>query len=475
MYRWMIFLITGLALSGCMKMGPDYQRPAPQCQIPDAYTEAAGETRAYMPQDKWWQDFNDPALDRIVNKLVMNNPDIQQAAARVTEARATLAQVRADRYPEFNLNAETSRQQQILNPATGPAKTETYDSYSLSLPASFELDLWGRLARASEASAADLLASEENRRTIVQSMIAEAVTRYLEIRSYEQQITVNRQMVDAYRQNLKLVDSRYRKGLGSVLNVRQAGRILAQAESRLPSLVEALGKTRHALAILQGAYPRSGGPQTCRLDTFKLLPPVPAGLPSELLNRRPDIKAAEARLKAANARIGEAKASRFPRITLTGSFGYASTALNALFTPASQLWRIAGQGLQPVFNAGKLSAGQRAAEARYKEQEAEYAKEVLNAFSEVEGALLTRQQQLKRRKLLVKFLEEARATVDIANDRYSRGLVDYLNVLDAQQSLYQAELDLIGCELAIYTNRVGLYRALDGGWDHLFPGKETQG
>ncbi len=476
MYRPMIFLLAALTLSGCMKVGPDYTRPASDFAVPLAYQGGQVSTQTYMPPDEWWKDFNDPALDAIVASVAINNPDIHQAAARVMEARASLNQTEANRYPEFNLDAETSRQQQpTIDPVTGGKKSDTANSFSLSLPASFELDLWGRLARASEASAAELMASEENRRTIVQSMIAEAVTRYLEIRSLEQQIGVNRQMVEAYQQNLKLVDNRYQKGLASVLDVRQASRILAQAESRLPSLVEVLGRTRHALAILQGAYPRSDGPRPAHLDTFSQLPPVPVGLPSELLNRRPDIRAAEARLQAASARIGVAKASRFPSITLTGTFGYASTALDTLFTPASQLWRIASQGLQPVFNAGRLSAGQRAAEARYQQEEAAYAKEVLNAFSEVEGALLTRQQQLERRDLLVKFREEARSTVEIANDRYTRGLTDYLNVLDAQQSLYQAELDLIDSERAIYTNRVGLYRALGGGWDHLFSAQEARG
>ncbi len=473
MYRFRItLLIAALAFSGCMRLGPDYQRPEPDFRVPEQFEQATpAQTGDYISQnnqDKWWRDFNDPELDRVVTRVALNNPDIHQATARVMESRAFLTQTRADQYPELNLNANTSRQQQsVLNPATGGRESVTGDSFSLSTPASFELDLWGRLSRATQATRAELMATEENRRAIVQSIIAEAVMRHLEIRSLEQRIAINHRLIDAYRQNLQLVEGRYQRGLTSVLDVRQARRILAQAESRLPGLIESLGRSQQALSILQGAYPEAGEPGTYQAEAFQLLPPVPPGLPSELLIRRPDIRTAEARLMAASERIGVAKANRFPHITLTGSFGYASNSLNALFTPASQLWQIATQGLQPVFNAGKLSAAQRAAEARYQQQLATYAKQVLNAFGEVEGALLTREQQIERRLLLVRFLDEARATLAIAMDRYKRGLIDYLNVLDAQQALFQAELELVESELTIYSNRVRLYRALGGGWDQV--------
>ena len=468
MHRWIIIIIAGLALGGCMTLGEDYQRPDPEYDIPQTYDQArAARTGAYIPQDRWWTIFRNPDLDRIVTNVALKNPDIHQAAARVMEARAQMRQTQADQYPELNLNAQASRQQQSISSLNGDRESFISETKSLSLPASFELDLWGRLSRATEATRADILSAEENRRTVVQSLIAETVTRFLEVRYLEQQISITRRLIESHRLNLELVDSRYQRGLTSILDVRQARRILAQAESRLPSVVQALGQTRQALAILQGAYPVANEPDAYKAQAFQSLPPVPVGLPSELLNRRPDVLAAEARLMSANARVGAAKASRLPIISLTGTLGYASDSLKDLFTPQSQLWQVAPQGLQPVFNAGKLSAAQRAAEARYQQQLADYSKTVLNAFAEVEGALLTRQQQIERREMIIRFHAEAEATLVIALDRYQRGLVDYINVLDARQALFQAELDMVESELAIYTNRVRLHRALGGGWDNI--------
>ncbi|MBW1742405.1 MAG: efflux transporter outer membrane subunit, partial [Deltaproteobacteria bacterium] len=247
-------------------------------------------------------------------------------------------------------------------------------------------------------------------------------------------------------------------------DVRQARRTLARAEAILPSLRQDLGITQQQLAVLLGRYPTTGPARTQPEDYFKRLDPVPPGLPSELLLRRPDIRAAEAQLMALNAQVGVSKASRFPRITLTGAYGYASDELDGLFSPENELWNIALGIAQPLFDAGKLKAGQRAAEARYQQGVAEYAKSVLNAFAEVESAFLTREEQLKRRDHIVSFVLDARATQRIAENRYERGLVDYITVLDAQQTRFEAERDLLEVDLIILTNRVTLHRALGGGW-----------
>lgn len=465
-----VFVLV-LASAGCMRLGPDYSRPDAGFTIPSHFFSGKpAETAAYVPQDKWWQAFGDSGLNRVVSVVVKNNPDIAQAAAGVMEARAVLTQTGADQYPSLNLNAQASTQeQQYINPMTRENETVEIDSYSLSLPASFELDLWGRLARASQAARADLLAAEQNRRTVVQSLVAEAVNLYLRIRFLQRQIDITESMVSGYKQNLELVEARYQRGLTSVLDVHQARRSLARAESELPSLIEARGKARHSLAILQGKYPENSKSENadCRPPEFHSPPPVPAGLPAALLNRRPDIRSAEAALEAACARIGVARASRFPQITLTGSFGYTSEEIETLFDPESQLWKLAAGGVQPLFDAGRRAAAERAARARYKKQLASYAKIVLSAFAEVEDALLTRQQLLKRRKRLVDLVSESEATLESALDRYQRGLTPYLNVLDARQSLYQASLDLAEVEHSIYSNRVKLHRALGGGWDRI--------
>jgi len=326
------------------------------------------------------------------------------------------------------------------------------------------VDLWGRLARGQEAARADLLQAEENRRTIAQTVVAETISLYLLMESLERRIRIALDKIESYGRSLAFVEGRYERGLTSILDVMQARRALAQAEPVLPSLRQDLGITQQKLSVLAGRYPRTRPPRPQPEDYYKRLQPVPPGLPSDLLLRRPDIKAAEAGLMSLNARVGVAKASRFPSITLTGTFGYSSDELDRLFRPESELWNIALGGVQSLFDAGKLKAGQRAAEARYQQGVAEYAKTVLTAFSEVEGALLTRKEQLDRRDRVLNHLMEARRTQEVAENRYKRGLVDYLTVLVAQQARFKAEEDLVLVDLAILSNRATLHRALGGGW-----------
>lgn len=460
-----IALAALLVSSGCMKLGPDYHRPDTGIQTPGTYQHAPTETAAPEPQDPWWEAFGKSELNQLVEEVLKNNLDIKKATARILEVRSQFVQVRADRFPTINFQGQGQRQRQ---PATtsisGTSQKRETESYSLTLPASFELDLWGRLARAEEAVQADLLQAEENRHTVAQTVVAETISLYLQIESLDRRIQITEHSIEGFRRSLASVENLYEHGLTSVLDLRQARRILAQAEALLPSLRQDHGTTQQKLAVLLGRYPKTRPPRVQPEEYLRRLAPVPPGLPSDLLLRRPDIRAAEANLKALNARVGVRKASRFPRITLTGSFGYSSDQLNQLVQPESELWNIALGVVQPLFDAGKLKAGQRAAEARYEQGLADYAKTVLTAFSEVEGAFLTRKEQLERRDRTLRFLEEARATQRVAEKRYERGLEDYLTVLDAQQARFQAEQNLVGVDLAILTNRVTLHRALGGGW-----------
>lgn len=457
-----------LAAGGCITAGPDYQRPDNGTHEPESYQHAPTGTATPMPEERWWQIFGDPELDRMVAEALINNLDIKKAAARILEVRSQFVQTRADRFPSLNFQGQGQRQRQTLT-ITVPglleqSQRQTIDTHNLSLPASFELDLWGRLARAEEAARADLLQAEENRRTVAQTVVAETISLYLQMESLERRIQITEQSIDKFRRSLALVERRYERGLTSILDLRQSRRILAQAEALFPSVRQELGITQQKLAVMLGRYPKTKPPRPQQTEYFKRLPPVPPGLPSELLLRRPDIRSVEAKLKASNARVGMAKASRFPRITLTGGFGYSSKELDQLIRPQSELWNLALGIVQPLFDAGKLKAGQRAAEARYQQVVVEYAKAVLTAFSEVEGALLTRKEQLIRRDRVLNFLNEARATQEVAENRYERGLADYLTVLEAQQTRFQAEENLILVDLAIMGNRVTLHRALGGGW-----------
>ena len=286
--------------------------------------------------------------------------------------------------------------------------------------------------------------------------------------SWERRIKIKVDSIENYRLSLAFIERRYQGGLTSILDLRQARRTLARARATLPSLRQELGAVQQKLAVLLGRYPLTRPPRPQPEEYFKRLAPVPPGIPSELLLRRPDIREAEARLRALNARVGMAKASRFPRITLTGSFGYSSEELGQLVHPQSELWNLALGVVQPLFDAGKLKAEQKAAEARYQQGVSEYAKTVLTAFSEVESSLLTRKEQLIRRDRELNFLKEARATQKIAQNQYKSGLADYLTVLSSQQIRFNAEENLVLVDLAILSNRVTLYRVLGGGWGKLF-------
>lgn len=455
-----------LAATACMKLGPDYERPEPGFDIPENFRELEEtKTRRYVPQGRWWKEFEDPELNQVIENVISSNPDLRKAAASVSEAGAIVTRTLADQFPSVDLNASSSRQERsTVDFMQGGYTTVNIDSFSLSLPASFEIDLWGRLARATEAARAELLAAERNRQTVAQTLIAEAASQYFNIRYLEKKLLITMELKKTYEENLDLVEARYSMGISSVLDVRQARRSLAQSEAEIPPIIQALGKARHKLAVLQGRYPEKEKPEKKEKYSFELPPPVPAGLPSELLSRRPDIRKAEASLKASCAGIGEAQANRFPQISLTGKFGYNSDELNILLEPESQLWQIAAGIVQPVFDAGRRRAAVEAAEARYRQQAASYAKTLLEAFSEVEGALLTRKQQIERYKRLKAYLTEAEETLETALDRYQRGLTDYLNVIDAQQSKFQAELSLIETQYNIYANRISLYRSLGGGW-----------
>lgn len=453
--------------AGCIKMGPEFKAPPAPSPVPGRFQHSGAKAISYVEQDQWWKSFGDPDLNRLVDQALERNLDIKKAAARVLEVRSLFTQAESKRYPSLNLEGSARRQQTTLSeglPSSISVDRRT-ETYNLGLAASFELDLWGRLARAEEAARADLLRAQENKRTVVQSMVAETVVAYLNQEAVERRLTVAQNSLASYRKSLDIVESRYRHGLSSVLDVHQARRALAQARSKTPSLRLELGRQQQKLAVLVGRYPTTSPARSQPETYFKEFKPVPPGLPSELLLRRPDLRASLASLKALNARVGEATAARFPAITLTGRFGYSSDALSRLTNPGSELWNLAAGLTQPLFDAGLREARQKAAEARYGQGLAEYAKTVLTAFSEVEGALLTRKEQTTRRQMLIQTLKEARATFKAAASRYLRGLTDYLSVLEAQQTRYSVEDTLVLTELSIMTNRVSLHRALGGGWD----------
>jgi multidrug efflux system outer membrane protein len=453
-------LFTGL--NGCINLGPDYQRPEVGVEIPESYQNDRTEP-AFNPvmEDRWWQDFDDPELNELVEEVLKRNWDLKQATARILESRAQYVQVSSDRWPQVGFDYDwDERRFGGVNVGRG----ETITTHQVTFPALFEIDLWSRLAKASEAARNDILVNEENRRTIAQTLVAETINLYLQIEASERRLQIADQSIEAFKRSLQFVDTRYRRGLTSVLDVRQARRLLAGAETLVPQLQQQLGILQQQLSVLLGRYPETRPARPQPADYYRRPDPVPTGLPSTLLLRRPDIRAAEARLVALNQRIGSAKAARFPAITLTGSYGWNADGKDRLFKSDSVIWNFSRGVVQPLMDADRLKARQRGIEAQYQQAVSDYADAILNAFAEVEGALLTRKKQLERREREIIFLEEARATQRVAQNRYIKGLSEYLDVLDAQQTRFIAEGNLVLVDLNILTNRVNLHRALGGSW-----------
>jgi multidrug efflux system outer membrane protein len=453
-------LFTGL--NGCINLGPDYQRPELGVKIPESYQNDRTEA-AFNPviEDRWWQDFDDPELNELVEEVLKRNWDLKKATARILESRAQYLQISADRWPQVGLDYKWDKRR---FGGVNVGRGETITTHQLTFPALFEIDLWSRLAKASAAARHDILVDEENRRTIAQTLVAETINLYLQIEASERRLQIADQSIKAFKRSLQFVDTRYKRGLTSVLDVRQARRLLAGAETLVPQLQQQLGILQQQLSVLLGRYPETRPARSQPADYYRRPDPVPTGLPSTLLLRRPDIRAAEARLVALNQRIGSAKAARFPAITLTGSYGWNADGKDRLFNADSVIWNFSRGVVQPLMDAGRLKARQRGIEAQYQQAVSDYADTILNAFAEVEGALLTRKKQLERREREINFLEEARATQRVAQNRYIKGLSEYLDVLDAQQTRFTAEGNLVLVDLNILTNRVNLHRALGGSW-----------
>jgi outer membrane protein, multidrug efflux system len=329
---------------------------------------------------------------------------------------------------------------------------------------SFELDLWGRLRRATEAARADLLASTENTRTVLTTLINDVAQTYFDLLELDREADIDRSTLTSRQASLELVRRRYENGLTSELDVHRAEQELATAAAAVPDVERRIAQTENRLSILLGRNPGSIARPTV-LDAERMPPEVPAGLPSTLLERRPDIRQAEQRLVSANAHIGEAKAAFFPRISLTGMFGLESASLSELFTGPARMWQVGPTVTFPIFHAGQLRGNLHAAEAREQQALIQYQQTIQQAFREVEDALVFRAKASDIRTQQQARVQAAQRALDIANLRYTNGLGTYLDVLDAQRQLFAAEIDLTGTTRDQLTAVVQLYKALGGGWE----------
>ncbi len=449
-------------------LGPDYSRP----DIPTSESfRMAGEARELksLANIPWWELYQDVELQKLIRIALEENKDLRRAVASIDEFQARLFIARMDFAPQLSgtVNSPIAKQGGIAFPAF-PNPFNHYGQGSLQ----WELDIWGRIRRANEAGRADLLSREENRRAVVLQLVSDVAQAYFELLQFDMQLGIAKRTVLAWEESVRIGRARLRQGLINRLDVDQFEAERANAAARSAELERQMVQKENQISVLLGRNPAQI--QRGRTLTEQVLPPkVPPGLPSELLQRRPDIVQAEQQLVAASARIGVAKAERFPKLSLTGILGVASPQLSQLFTPATDFGVLGPTLTGPILNAQTLGFQQRAAEAQARQAVAQYEQTILVAFREVEDALVAVRTAREQREAQAEQVEALRSALRLANLRYNGGLANYLDVLIAQRNLFEAELALTSTHRLHLVSIVQLYKALGGGWSPDGTAQET--
>ena len=461
-------LLAALLTAGCA-LGPNYKRPA--IEAPASFrgdvTTAGGQTTAGSLADlKWFDLFRDDTLTGLVNTALTQNFDTRIAAERVLQARALFRITRSDQFPAIDGSAAVNavRASQAGANRAIPEGADTDVSYAeIGFSLGWELDVWGRLRRLTESARAQYLATEEAQRAVVTTLVGDVTETYLALRALDLELEIAARTRDAARRNLELTEARRERGIASGLDVRQAEQLLYTATSQLAGLEREIAQTENALSLLVGNVP-GDIPRGAPLEAFQAPPAVPAGLPSSLLERRPDIRQAEQQLIAATAQIGAAKAEYFPRISLTGFLGTQSRALSNLLTTPAATWSAGLGAVAPLFNAGRTRANVQFTEAVQREAVVNYQRTIYTAFREVSDSLAGYRKTAEQRVQQERLVEALREATRLSSQRYEGGLDSYLPVLDAQRNLFQGELDLARLRQLELASIVQLYRALGGGW-----------
>jgi multidrug efflux system outer membrane protein len=465
-------------LAGCA-VGPDYRRP--EVEAPGTYRRAASDTNAPSGTNSvadlsWWEMFKDPELQSYIAEALTNSWDVQIAAARVLQAEAVARVTRSQFMPTVGVGADWATTRASENgPATIPPGVNPQKEYGsvYGTMAGYEVDLWGRIRRANEAARAQLLATEAARQTVRQTLIAQVATAYLDLLELDLELQISQNTYAARTNSLELTQSREEGGVASMQDVYQARILVATAEAAIADTHQRIEQQENLLCALLGRNPghiERGSPlvsQTRRAE-------VPPGLPSSLLERRPDLRTAEQQLVAANADIGQAKAAFYPKVTLTGFYGFQSVALSDLFKGGSQTWQFGPAVTVPVFTGGALKGNLKLAQARFEESLAQYRKTVQNSFREVSDSLIAYQRTREFRVKQEENTQAHRDATETANVRYEGGVTSYLEVLYNEQELFNAELSLALARRNELLSVIQLYRALGGGWEVQDPGLQTK-
>ncbi len=458
-------------------VGPRYSPP--QIPVPQSWNEAMPTTTANAESlARWWAEFQDGTLDRLVKEAVEGNLELKIAAARVREARAARGIAASAGLPQVAVGAAYARTQrsQAVPPfkstpgINAPFGEREQNVFEAGFDASWEIDVFGGVKRDKEAALADVQAAEEGRREALVTLLADVGRNYLELRGTQQQIRILEETLASQQDTLDIAKARFDAGLGTELDVARAEGLLQANGAERPVLERQARQAIYRISVLLGKHPSAlAGELEPPADVPPVPPEIPLALPSELLSRRPDLKRAERELAAATARIGVARADLFPRFSILGSFGRRSEDASDFTKGSAQFWNIVPAVRWPIFSGGRIRANVEVQNARQEQALLQYEKDILTALEEVENALSAHTRERSREASLKAAVDSTRRALALATDRYTSGLEDFLSVLDAERSVYAAEDQLVRCEKTMAVTLVAVYKALGGGWSPEVP------
>lgn len=462
--RLIIIVIIGSLLSGCMA-GPKYKKPTvPEPAVFRGSVNPTPDANS-LGDLKWFELFKDERLQELIRTALVQNYDLREAVARVSAARANLGITRADQFPSLsaggNLTSLTNSTGGAVPITNGNTAERTFGGIVSNL--SFEIDLWGRLRRATEAARADLLAADENRKAVITTLVGDVSSAYFDLLELDMELEIAKRTLSTRQESLRLIQVRQQGGVATLLDVRQAEQLVYTAAQTIPDIERLIEQRENQISLLLGKNP-GDIVRGRRLIDQEQPPEVPPGLPSSLLERRPDIRAAEQNLIAANAIIGVAKAAYFPQISLTGFFGFESSQLTSLFTGPMRTWQFVPQLTQPIFQGGRLKSNVKLAEAERQIALVQYERSIQTAFREVSDSLIeyrkVKEIRTQQEALVTTLQDRSR----LAYLRYRGGVDTLLNALDADRDLFAAELSLAATRRNEMLALVLIYKALGGGW-----------
>jgi len=472
--------VCGILLgSEACSVGPNYKRPA--ANVPTAFRGAlapevpAGNSAAApasapgsgggasvpLGEEKWWEVFQDQELQGLIRTALKNNYDVRIAATRVLQAQAQLGITRADQWPSLNAGGNVTS---LRNPKSGPIPGYELTQGQVNASASWNVDFWGRYRRATEAARANLLANQWAQKEVTATLVASVASSYFQLRQLDLELEISKRTLGTRKDSLDLTKTLEEHGINSMLDVRQSEQLVYTAAAEVPDLERQIGQEENAISILLGNNP-GDVPRGLKLTEQPHAPEVPVGIPSSLLERRPDIREAEENLIAANAQIGVARSAYFPQISLTGTAGYESAALTNLFKGPAGLWTLVGSVSQPIFEGGRLRSNVRLAEAQHQQLLLTYQQSIQGAFRDVSNALIAYRKFREFRIQQQNLLESAQDAARLSQTRFKAGATDYLEVLTNETNSFSAELALAQAQGNELNALVQLYQALGGGWE----------